>query len=507
VNLEWAGRALARRWKVIVLCVVLAAGAAGLLSAAQEKEYVATATLLFRDPGFDSTLFGGISFNGDAPERTAATNIALINSPEIARRAERSLAGALTVRDILDGIDVTSAESADLATISATTTDRMLSARLANAVAEEFIRFRREADRQKVAQARQGLEEQLARIGGEGPPSARERDLENRVEQLQTLEVLQTGNAELVQRARPPGGAVSPRPRRSAILAGGLGLLIGFVLALLLERLDRRVRDVSEFERESDLPVLAAIPNVRSLASNEAATLAGADVEPFRLLSARLRYFNVDRELKSVLVTSPSPGDGKSTVAWELAAAAAESGIRVLLLEADLRRPTLAERRALEARPGLTECLTGADTARSIQTLPLGSASGGPERRLDVMTSGAIPPNPPELMQSRKMASLLEGFEAEYDLVVIDTPPASIVSDAIPLVRQVDGVVVVMRVDKSTRDELRHLIEQLQQLQESSVLGFVANAVPDAQAGYYGYAYEAAPRRGAGKLLSFGRAR
>ena len=486
-------RALTRRWYIIGLCFLAAAGSAYGLSQLQEPRYGSTATLLFRDPGFANTLFGGVTLTGDRPERTAATNIALINSREVTRRAARRLGLS---PDEMPAISVSSSASADIATVTAEGRTAKLAADTANAVVEEFVAFRREADQKKVAEARRGLEQQLLRL----PENTdRYRGVEDQIKSLQTLEFLLTGNSEVVTRAEPEARRVAPRPKRAALLGGVLGLLIGLALAMLLERRDRRIRTAAEIEKESGLPVLGRIPEERSLAARgPLAGLRPGDREPFALLNARLRYFHVDRELRSVLVTSAAPGDGKSTVAWHLAAAAAESGQRVLLIEADMRRPTLATHEGLKAEPGLSEHLSRRGTAETVQRINLPQTEGMPARTLDVMTSGAIPPNPSELMQSQAMETLIEQAHANYDMVVVDTPPASVVSDAIPLVRLVDGLIVVFRVGKSTREELSTLLGQMRAL-HGPLLGLVANASVDPGADYRGYTYAQPEGAGTGK--------
>ena len=157
--------------------------------------------------------------------------------------------------------------------------------------------------------------------------------------------------------------------------------------------------------------------------------------EAFRMLRGRLRYFDVDRKVSSVLVTSGAARDGKSTVAWNLALTAASVGSRTILLECDFHQPTLATRRGLRPVPGLSELLTG-QTDLVVQHVSVANSSNGeePDRQLDVVVAGTRPPNPLELMESDEMAALIAHLTAnEYDLVVMDTPPVTLVSDVIPL--------------------------------------------------------------------------
>jgi receptor protein-tyrosine kinase len=216
------------------------------------------------------------------------------------------------------------------------------------------------------------------------------------------------------------------------------------------------------------------------------------------MLRANLRYFNVDREIRSVLITSSTPGEGKSTVAMYLALAAASSGARVLLVEADLRRPTLNGRLGIATSQGLSEVLAGARDLRSaIDHIELESEVAA--HTLDVLTAGPIPPNPSDLVESDKMHQIINAAEKAYDLVIIDTPPTSVVSDAIPLVRLVSGVLVVTRLGKTTKDAAHHLRQQLENL-DGNVLGVVVNSA-SRRAGYgpqlgYEYTYGYEPVKG-----------
>jgi len=246
------------------------------------------------------------------------------------------------------------------------------------------------------------------------------------------------------------------------------------------------------------------------VAANE--TLPGAEAEAFRLVRTRLRYFNVDRELRSLLVTSASPSEGKTTVAFYLARTAAEAGIRTLLIEADLHEAALASEFGLSPLPGLAEVLTRqASPEGVIQGIPLEEATNGHGggRGLDVIVAGAEAPNPLELMESGEMARLLAHLGTSYDLVVLDTPPAGSVADALPLLRLVSGVLLVAQLGKTTRDEAVSLREQLDSM-EVSALGVVLNRARRRRGyGYgapHGYGSEAhggrrigrrRPRRGA----------
>jgi succinoglycan biosynthesis transport protein ExoP len=484
-------RAWAVLWSrrvLILLCLVVAGGCAFVYSATRQKQYTASASLLFRDARLDQTLFGSTYFTNEDPTRDAATNAKLVSLEVVAARTSRALHNGMTPSQIQSAVTIEQQGQANVVSIKATDPNPTLAARIPNEFARQYIAFRRDADRAKVHDAQLLVQHQLDGLSPEKRRSGQGRSLQQRAEQLQILASLQTGNAELVQPAARPGSPSSPTPKRDAILGGLLGLILGVGLAFLLERLDRRLKDPQEIAAAFDRPILGAVPESRAIASGGRSVreLAPGEAEAFRMLRANLRYFNVDREIHSVLITSSAPADGKSTVAMHLASAAAATGSRVVLIEADLRHPTLARRLGLSVGAGgLSQVLAGEidGIAQVLHEVPTGTNG----RTLDVVTSGPIPPNPSDLIESERMRDLIRSAETDYDLVVIDTPPTSVVSDAIPLVKEVSGVIVVCRLGKTTRESAAHLRSQLEHL-EANTLGVVINSV-GRQTGYYGYGY------------------
>jgi Mrp family chromosome partitioning ATPase len=291
------------------------------------------------------------------------------------------------------------------------------------------------------------------------------------------------------------------------------------------------------------------------------------------MLRARLRYFNVDRDVRLVLITSATPGDGKSTITLGLAEAAASMGARVLMIEADLRRPALANLLGLSAGPGLAEAIVGVATLEeAVQEARIGGQEGedlelhgafaqaraegegaqlhgaegegaqlhgaegegaqlhravgeragregvqleGARREhahthlpgaralrsqvgsVSLLSAGYGVPNPTGMIESRAIEEVLSWAGSIYDLVLIDTPPMSVVPDAIPLLRKVDGVIVVGRLRANSAEQAARLAEELRSL-EAPTLGVVANGVKARDSGY-GYAYRYAPGRGEAK--------
>ena len=491
-NLEQLLLMLRRRWRLVLACVVLVAAAAVGFSLLQRNQYTASASLLFSNTQFDQELFGANFTSSSAidPTREAATNIDLVALPTVAARTAAAL--HLPGGVVQSEVSVSGVGQANVAQVSATDPSPVRAAQIANTYAQQYVLFRQQADRSKIAGAQSLVQKQLAALAPTQRYGSVGQSLQNRADQLGILAALQTGNAEVVQPASVPSSPSSPQTKRNGILGALLGLLLGLGMVFLAERLDRRVRDPSELEQAYGVPVLGAVPQSPSYSGAGTQPLPGVEAEAFALLRARLRYFNVDREVRSLLVTSAIPGEGKTTVALNLAVAEAVAGnSRVALLEADLRRPALGQRLGLGSAPGLAEILSRnatLDEALCRVQVPGRGNGDGPAASFTVITAGAIPPNPAELVESRSMIDLLSALSEQFDLVIIDTPPTSVVSDAIPLMRLVSGVVIVSRIDVTTRDATRHLREQLRKL-KAPTLGVVANAMPVKSRGYYGYGY------------------
>jgi succinoglycan biosynthesis transport protein ExoP len=494
--------ALRRRLPLVLVCLVITPAAAYAFSASRQKQYSASASLLFRDPGFDQKVFGSTALPPSTdPTREAATNLKLVSLEAVADQTARKL-GRLTGPEVRQEVQAQAEGESNVVAVTATDPSPRFAALLANTFASQYIAFRRDADQSKIREAQRLIRRQLQQAQAQAPTAAaqtgqtRQRDL---LQQLDVLASLQTGNAELVQRADAPGSPSSPRTLLNTAVGALLGGVFAVGLALLLERLDRRVRDPNELEAIFDRPVLGAVGESRRLARSGGSVerLETGEREAFRMLRANLRYFNVDHHVGSVLVTSAAPGDGKTTVAWNLAATAAEGG-RILLIEADLRKPSIAEGLGLAGAPGLSTVLAGQARIEDVeQEISLQTQNGRTMQSMRVLLAGPLPPNPSDLLDSDRMRDLITNAERDYDLVVIDTPPTSLVSDAIPLIKQAGGVIVVGRIGKTTRDAAKHLKSQLTNL-NAPVLGIVVNALRAGAETYgYGYSYsEEYPREG-----------
>jgi capsular exopolysaccharide synthesis family protein len=490
--------ALRRRLPIILVAAILLASGTLAYSLKSQKQYTSTAKLLFRDPGFDQKLFGSsILAPSNDPDREAATNVSLVSLDTISERTARALpAASLTESQIRAKVEVAAEGRSNVVAVMATDPKPEFAATLANTMARQYIEFRRAADRSKITDAVNLVRRQRNALSPERRVGSDGRSATQRIDELQVLASLQTGNAELVQPAQTPRSASSPKTLRNTLIAFLLGLVLGVLIALLRDRVDRRLRHGNDAEAILDRPILGSIPESRNLRKPdpESLTLAGPEGEAFRTLRTNLRYFAIDQDVKSMLMTSASPGDGKSTIARYLAATAAASNVRVVLLEADLRKPTLAGALPSLFTTGLTDVLAGSvPLCDVIQRVPLAfarqhaphSESTGPT--LDVITAGPTPPNPTDLLESDRMLEVIAQLEARYSLVIIDSSPLTVVPDAIPIASRVSGVLVVVREGKSTSTGTRHLRKQLDNL-KITPLGIIVNAASlKNDSGYYGY--------------------
>lgn len=423
----------------MLLCVVVATAAAVGITVHAEKKYASTTSLLLR-------------VNSEVePQRVVDTNLQLLSLPNVAAKTAQSLPDVSQV-EVESAISSSQQGESDIIKVTATTTDPDLAAEIANTYATEFIALRR------ISTHPQGL---------------------------------QTGTVEVVEQASPNSSPVSPKPARNIAFGIVIGLVLGIGVALLLEQLDRRVKYQDDIADTMGVPLLATVAKRKAFDRKHLGNgeMAPEDLEAFRMLRANLRYFDSNREVKSVLVTSAEPGEGKTLVSLGLALAAAAAGERVLLLEADLRDPGLSRVLKLQQAEGLSRMLIEGkkDVTDAMTTVSAdGLAQSAGEATFDVVPAGAIPPNPPALLESQTMKELIAEAEKTYDLVVVDTPPILAVADAIPLISIVSGLLVVSGLGVTTRHSAGDLIEQLLRLR-APTLGLVVNFAQGGQQRSYGY--------------------
>ena len=334
---------------------------------------------------------------------------------------------------------------------------------------------------------------------------------------------MQNGGFVPVSAAVAPGAPFTPQTTRNTILGLVVGLVLGVGLAFLLEYLDNRIKDEKIFEQEFGVPVLVSVPRVgggwgkgkkeggeRSVApvgfSNHQSLL-----EPFRTLRSNLQYFSLEDKHPVWLVTSALPQEGKTITSVNLALSFALAGKRVVLLEADMRRPMIHKYLGLEPGLGLSDVLAGTQKAADVLSLvraddflpQSGRRQPGEkdpkllQRNLYVMTSGPLPPNPAELLGSARMGELLEELKEVADCVIIDTPPVLMVSDALVLMPHVDGALIAARLNSTTKQEAQE-VRSIMERSGARVLGVVAGGTKHSPGYYHKHGYGGYYRRGYG---------
>ena len=288
-------------------------------------------------------------------------------------------------------------------------------------------------------------------------------------------------NGMLVSTARVSDAPAYPKPKRSALLFFMLGVALAVAAAAVAERLDARVHDQTVIEQASGLPTLSLVPN-----SVENPHLLGADghnlalVESYRILRNNISFANVEQQIKLLAVTSPGRGEGKSTTVLNLGLAMAMEGKRILLVDGDLRRPSLHRFVGVPRSAGLTTVLMGGSTLEeSIVTVR--------EDNVFCLPSGPTPPNPAEMLNSRPCRELLKSLPDQYDLVLLDCPPATGFSDIQVVSTLADGILLVVSMDQTLKPQLDMAMRTLNQA-DAPLIGVVLNRV-DVQGRRYGYYY------------------
>jgi len=418
---------------------------------------------------------------------TIGSEALLIDTNRIGRAAAKKLGEppsqgvALTNAVRGDAVTTSTGGETNLIQITARASTGQRAKQIANAYAKAVDQVRTRSSLRQIDTAINKLEAQAANSGTTtNPSSSSDTTLNSQLQELRAARTAAAQSTQVMQAARAPTTPVSPRPIRNTVLAAVVSLLLGLGAVALRERLDRRLHSSEELEPLLGAPLLSVIPR----AAFPGARPAPAAVrESFRTLAASLLYFNVDRQLSTVLITSPTKGDGKTTVAVYLAIALAKDGQNVVLIDADLRHPQVGVRLGIEPRIGLSEVLTGQGKADdALVRVDVGDDEVG--GRLRVLTAGRTPPNPARLLISDRMASLRMKLAEEADIVIIDTPPLLNVSDAVPLLESVSGTVIVAKVGVTTRDALRRT-RQVIDTARGTILGVVATG--SSQSGMYGY--------------------
>jgi non-specific protein-tyrosine kinase len=515
-------RPIAARWWLIVLIVAIATAGTYVYYEGKPKKYTANTSLYVKTSPLSGELLGTQALVNT--DRDTADQAKLIGSRTVAAQVARLLGYKGNPADLAGRAQVTPAAGSDFIGISATDPSPQRAAALANAFADAFISVRRGAFAAEVARVRAATQRQLELLGKRAADARTRQTLTARLHDLDALAGVPAGSAEQLDRALPPATPSSPHPFRSALFAAAISFSLALILVFLLERIDRRLRRIEDVESTFELPLVAVVPHAREpLASPDGSNVMvpGVFAESFRSLRMNLRLSSIDRPLRTILVTSAVVGEGKSTVVRNLALSYQEAGLRVAAVEADLRRPSLATAFAVDKAPGLTDVVAGASSLDAAvqevlvkQPEPVEPGGGSPQAEhhgatltavetspnsnvgaLAVLTSGPKPPDPPAILASARAQRIVTDLLEAYDLVLIDSPPLLVVSDALGIMPAVDGVVLVTRIGVTTRDAADRALGLLGRVPNVPILGVVVNDLTRRRGlgghthGYYGYGY------------------
>lgn len=503
---------------LVVLTALLTVGIVLAASLLLPPRYRSATQLLYDPSNFEVAVFGSrITEEPDKP-RAVETGVELVKLEGVAESVNAELDPPFAdIKTLLESISVRARGESDLIEVAAVSSDRERAATIANAFATVFVEFRQNTQRAKLAEARELVEQQLASLPPGAGGSAAAQTLQQRLEVLRTLQALQVSDFTIVQDARPAEEPFSPRPVRNGLAALAVGLLAGAGLALVVARRDKRIRDEQGLERAFGLPVLSSVPQLSRDAKHAHAGVGfinphSAYLEAYRILRANLQFFQVDRPLRIIMVTSPLPEQGKTLTAVNLALSLAMSGARVLLVDTDLRRPKVHHYLGLSNECGLSgmlaeqqslrQCVQEVELARFVPS-PDGR-SRGPEAPakaeraekeatdgegvLLCVTAGPPPPNPAEILGSARMREMLGYFTDVATYVVLDSPPLLPFADTLSLAGAAHGLVLTARMGTITVDDARQTRVLLERA-GAHVLGVVAVGVERGRILNYGEEY------------------
>jgi capsular exopolysaccharide synthesis family protein len=438
-------RMLRRNWILVTATTLIGLLVGGLASVLTKPTYTAETQLFvaIQSSGSVQELQQGNTFS----QARVQSYVKTVDSPLVLQPAIDALGLSATATDLADRTTASTDASTVLITISVEDGSPVQAAAIAEAVGDSLIRTVDVLERPKT--------------GGSSPV-----------------------RLSVIKPAIAPSGPSAPNTRLNLLLGLLLGVAFGVTAAVLKSTLDYRIRGELELRRVTDAPLLGAIAFDQDASKKPLLTQSKPQsprAESFRQLRTNLQFANVAGKAASVLVTSSLPGEGKSTTATNLAISLAQAGQTVCLVDADLRRPMINEYLGLDRNAGLTTALVGnADVNELLQ--PWG------QDRLYVLTSGAIPPNPSELLGSEEMQTLIERLEQAFDIVVVDAPPLLPVTDAAVLSRHVGGVVLVVGAFKTKQHDLEKSLKSLDMV-EANVLGVVLNRLPVKGPDAYAYSY------------------
>ncbi len=505
----------ARKW-VVIQSVVIVTLTAVVVSLLQPPTYQGEVKVLISSQDAGAAIFGtSLGELSGQPERSLQTQVQLMQLRPLAETTVRKLGLKESPEVLLKRVEVTAVGQTNVVTIKATDVSQERAAAIANSMADAYVAWSRDTKRESIKAAADEVQRRLdeARVEilalGKKIANARTTDkngvvikddslqaeltiatdlyatLAEKLETLRVNEQLENGAGRVVSVAVADAVPIAPKPVRNAILGLAVGLVFGVGMAFLLEYLDNTIKSTDEAERLYGAPVLGQIP-LEDFDKGEKRRLTMVQhpgspaAESYRALRNSLDFVNFQHDIRTLLVVSSTQGEGKSTVAANLAASLAQTGKKVVLVNSDFRRPTTDQFFAVNNLIGLSDVLTGVSSLKAALQRP------GDEQLL-VLASGKMPPNPSELLGSEKMSELIEGLKDWADWIIVDSPPLLAVADTAAVARWVDGVLMVTRGGVSTRENARKGREMLEKVGARVIGVAVWGLEGDGSGTAYGY--------------------
>jgi len=460
------------KWLVLLL-VVAAAGATYAYYLHKPKSYSATTQVYVGTSTLQSLLEQASLQNAG----TLANDARLVTTPQVAARVATDLHLTGNSSALLSAVTAAASTTSSIIDIGATSGSPTFAAALANGFAKAYLEVTAANQIQQAQTAVNALQHQISSLSGPGN-SIKRTALETLLGEVLGQSAVPPQVGTQLAPAAVPASPTSPRPVRNAIFAAALALLLGVIICYVLDRSDKRLRNLDDFERLLGLPVLASIPRVRRTTPprGDAVSTTAELREPYRNLRVNLDMVRLKAGVRTLMVTSALPGEGKTTVVRNLAIAYCEAGLSVAIIEGDLRRPTLAELFDIDASRGLTDILDGETDLRSVIVNITGA---GTAERIDLLPAGRVIENPTARLRPDAFQAVRNQLLSDHAIVLVDSPPILAVSDALVMAGEVDGIVFVVRSGVSTDATSKRLRQTFERMPGVTLLGTVANAVSD----------------------------
>jgi tyrosine-protein kinase len=500
---------LRRRIWIVILAIVIAVGAAYLVSSRQTPAYEATSEVNVGGSSISTILNPSAHLSSSVVQQNVASAAQAAHTTPVAAATLRAAnVHGLTAQDLLDETTITPSSTTSFFSIAVTDRFPDRAKLLATTYAETYVAVsnhnavaglsaKLSALNVKIAQLKKKIAREIAVAGNQSAGAADQTELQNDLKQQGAyqngLDSLANNN-QVAQKAES-ATKVRPATTRNLVMGFGIGLVIGLVLVSLAEALDTRIRHSDDVAQRLGLPLLTRIPiPPRSLRKASSLGMlhdeAGIQTEAYRKLRINLDFANLSIKARTIMVTSATEQEGKSTTVANLAVALAKAGRRVVLVDLDLRKPYLDRFFDLTGRPGITDVALGHVTLdQAMWSIPVPGADGGSGAgSLHVLPSGPMPPNPADLIESSVVTEVLLDLAERADVVLLDSAPLLPVADGVVLSNKVDGMLVVVRASTIRRPVLTELQRVLTAC-PAAKLGFVLTGSDEGEGYGYGYGY------------------